>query len=82
MCAADYESYDLFLCMDRFNVRNALRIFGSDPKRKVGLLLDYAHGGEVDDPWYSGRFDVAYRDILQGCEGLLKCCIEECADEV
>ena len=36
----DYESYDLFLCMDRFNLRNALRIFGSDPENKLGLLLD------------------------------------------
>jgi protein-tyrosine phosphatase len=28
--------------------------------------------GDVADPWYSGRFDVAYKDILEGCTALLK----------
>lgn len=78
----DYENYDLFLCMDRNNLRNALRIFGSDPEGKLGLLLDYAQGGEVSDPWYTRRFDVAYADILKGCKELLKSCIEEMCDEV
>ncbi len=68
---SDYEAYDLFLCMDGKNLRNALRIFGSDPKGKVRRLLDYAGGGDVADPWYSDRFDVAYADILRGCEALL-----------
>ena len=69
---SDYGEYDLFLCMDSNNLRNALRIFGSDPEGKVRKLLDYAGGGDVADPWYSDRFDVAYADILRGCEGLLK----------
>lgn len=68
----EYGSYDLFLCMDRTNLRNALRIFGGDPQGKVRLLLDYADGGEVSDPWYTRRFDVAYADILRGCEALLR----------
>ena len=62
---SDYGEYDLFLCMDSNNLRNALRIFGSDPEGKVRKLLDYAGGGDVADPWYSDRFDIAYRDIFQ-----------------
>ncbi len=68
---SDYEKYDLFLCMDSYNLRNVHRIFGSDPQGKVRKLLDYAGGGDVADPWYSDRFDVAYNDILRGCKALL-----------
>lgn len=70
---SDYDKYDLFLGMDDGNIRNMLRIFGGDPKNKVGKLTDYTdRGGEIADPWYSGRFDVAYRDIFDGCAALLK----------
>ena len=31
-----------------------------------------AYSREVDDPWYSGDFDAAWRDIYAGCEGLLE----------
>ncbi len=69
---SDYEKYDLFIGMDRANLRNMLRIFGGDPKGKVHKLLDYTErGGDVADPWYSERFDVAYRDIFDGCSALL-----------
>ena len=26
---------------------------------------------DVADPWYTGDFDATYRDVLEGCEGLL-----------
>ncbi len=69
--AADAESYDLFLCMDGANVRNAKRILGESASHKVKKLLDHSGGGDVADPWYSDRFDIAYADIYQGCEALL-----------
>lgn len=70
---SDYASYDLFVCMDSNNVRNALRIFGSDPENKVCKMMDFtARKGDVADPWYSGRFDVAYNDIYDGCTGLFE----------
>ena len=69
---SDYDKYDLFVCMDGNNVRNALRIFGSDPEGKIYKLMDYtSRGGDVADPWYSDRFDIAYNDIYEGCEALL-----------
>ena len=68
----DYEKYDYFVGMDNANIRNMKRIFGGDPKNKISRLMDYtAHGTDVADPWYSGRFDTAYRDIYDGCAGLL-----------
>ena len=27
---------------------------------------------EVADPWYTGDFDATYRDVLEGCQGLLE----------
>ena len=69
---SDYDKYDLFVCMDGNNVRNALRIFGSDREGKIHKLMDYtSRGGDVADPWYSDRFDIAYNDIYEGCEALL-----------
>ncbi len=71
---ADYEKYDLIICMDSANVRNALRILGSDPEGKVRTLLEFAGrpGEEVADPWYTGDFEATWKDVLAGCEGLLK----------
>ena len=70
---SDYDAYDLLVVMDGNNLRNALRILGSDPQNKLRKLMDYTpRGGDVADPWYTDRFDIAYRDILDGCTGLLK----------
>lgn len=70
---SDYEKYDLFIGMDSANVRNMYRIFGGDKDNKIRKLMDYTkRGGDVADPWYSDRFDVAYRDIYEGCVCLLE----------
>ena len=70
---SDYDKYDLLIVMDGNNLRNALRILGSDPQNKLRKLMDYTpRGGDVADPWYTDRFDIAYRDILDGCTALLK----------
>ena len=69
----DYSKYDLFIGMDSANIRNMHRIFGGDPDGKIHKLMDYtARPGDVADPWYSDRFDIAYRDIYEGCEGLMR----------
>ena len=64
----DYDRYDVFYCMDSANVRNAMRIFGSDPENKVKKLLGFK---DVADPWYSDRFDIAYNDIYTGCLAII-----------
>jgi protein-tyrosine phosphatase len=70
---ADYEKYDLLITMDSMNVRNLMRIIGSDPYLKVKKLMDYtARGGDVADPWFTGEFDITYRDIYDGCKALLE----------
>ena len=71
----DYTDYDLIIPMDRQNFRNIYRIIGDDPQGKVRLLLDFTtRPGDIADPWYTGDFDATYRDILEGCQGLLTYC--------
>ena len=69
----DYENYDYFIGMDSANTRNMHIILGGDPQGKISKLMDFTKkGGDVADPWYSERFDIAYRDILEGCTALLE----------
>lgn len=69
----DYEDYDLLICMDSMNVRNALRILGGDPEGKLHKLKEYlGSADDVADPWYSDRFDIAYDEIDAGCRALLE----------
>ena len=70
----DYNRYDLIIGMDGANMRSMLRSFGGDPAGKLSTLLDHAGrpGESVADPWYSGDFDAAWRDVYDGCAGLLK----------
>lgn len=69
---SDYGKYDLLVCMDQSNFRNALRMLGGDPEGKVKKLMAYTDRPfDVADPWYTGDFEVTYRDILAGCLGLL-----------
>ena len=64
----DYDKYDMFIGMDRANIRNMHRIFGGDPDGKIHLLMDFtSRTGEVADPWYTGGFERAYLDIYEGC---------------
>ena len=68
----DYRKYDYLIGMDSWNVKNILRIVGSDPEHKVYRLLDFTdHPRDIADPWYTGDFDATYRDIREGLEALL-----------
>ncbi|MBQ9672094.1 MAG: low molecular weight phosphotyrosine protein phosphatase [Prevotella sp.] len=72
MTRADYDRFDLIIGMDQWNIRNINRIAGGDPDGKVHLLMDFTRRpGEVADPWYTGNFEATWRDVLEGCEGLL-----------
>jgi len=69
----DYDRYDLLIGMDSANIRNMHRMLGGDPEGKIRKLMEYTErGGDVADPWYSERFDIAWRDIYDGCRGLMQ----------
>lgn len=70
---SDYDKYDLFVGMDNMNIRNMYRILDNDSEGKICKLMDFTdRGGDVADPWYSRNFEAAYRDIYDGCQGLIE----------
>ncbi|MBQ9262645.1 MAG: low molecular weight phosphotyrosine protein phosphatase [Clostridia bacterium] len=72
MNRADYDAYDLLLGMESRNVARMKQICGGDPENKIRRLLDHApQPRDIDDPWYTGDFDTACRDITEGCQILL-----------
>lgn len=73
MTRSDYDRFDLLIGMDEWNIRNMNRICGGDAEGKIHMLLDYTdRPGDVADPWYTGNFDATWRDVLEGCEGILE----------
>lgn len=70
---ADYDSYDLILCMENYHVDAVKRICGGDPDGKVMRLLDVTdRPGTIADPWFTDDFDTAYDQIKFGCEAVLR----------
>jgi len=69
---ADYDRFDLIICMDRMNLRWLRYIIPDDPHNKVHLMMSYAGTDrDVADPWYTGDFETTYRDINTACESFL-----------
>ncbi len=72
----DYDRFDLILCMETYNIRNLRYVLGGGlvdqdaalPQPKIRRLLNR----DVADPWYTGDFETAYRDICEGCKRLLE----------
>lgn len=69
---SDYRRFDRIICMDRSNLRLISRIIPEDPEGKIRLLMSYAGTNrDVADPWFTGDFERAFQDILEGCEAML-----------
>ena len=68
MTRADYEQYDLLLGMENRNLNSMRRICDGDPQGKIHLLLEHSpRPRDIADPWYTGDFDIACDDIVEGC---------------
>ena len=64
--------------MDSNNIRNILRMIGTDEEHKVFRLLDITeHPRDIADPWYTGDFDQTYKDVYLGCNKLLDYILEK-----
>lgn len=69
---ADYDTYDLLIGMDTANIRNMMRKYKNDPKGKIYSLMEFtSRPGSVADPWYTGDFEATWRDVSEGCAGVL-----------
>lgn len=73
----DAQEATILICMDSNNVFNLKRIINSENHSKITLLLNYAHiDRDIADPWYTGNFDITFKDILLGCQFLLEDCLK------
>lgn len=78
MTRADYDGYDYLIGMDEWNIRNIKRITGGDPERKIFKMMSFAGSSrDVADPWYTGDFEATWKDVTEGCQGLLQYILEE-----
>ncbi len=64
----DYLHFDCIYIMDERNRQNILRLLGGDPDGKIKKLLP---DRDVEDPYYSDRYDLVMRDIEDGCRRIL-----------
>lgn len=74
---SDYVDFDYIVGMDSRNLEYIRWTAPADPVCEMSLLLDHAGGGEVADPYYTGDFGRAHRDISRGCRGLLDHILDE-----
>ena len=77
---SDLSYYDYIIAMEDYNIKNLQWMFGDSDK--YSLLLDYTNTpGNISDPWYSGDFETAYKEIKLGCTSLLDK-IKQLTDEI
>ena len=70
---SDLKKYNKIIVMDRSNLRMLKRMFGEKNTGNVELLMRFAGiDRDVEDPWYTGDFEQAYRDIYTGCGALMR----------
>ena len=78
---ADYDYYDYIIAMEQYNLRNMRYIFPADTENKIHLMLDFTDNPrDVSDPWYTGRYEEAFRDITEGCRALLEKTVQNLSD--
>jgi protein-tyrosine phosphatase len=78
MTVSDYHEYDYINAMDQWNILNINKIIEKDSKSKIKRLLAYTNKDrDIADPWYTGDFEQTYKDVYEGCKGLLYLICEE-----
>lgn len=67
----DYNLYDYIIVMEERNRKDIIKIIGPDLDNKIHLLMEYTDNiKDISDPWYTGDFNTAYKEIYNGCLGL------------
>ena len=56
--------------MDDNNLRNLIRQYG--PSDKYVLISKYYDNEQIEDPWYTDRFEYVYQKIFKSVEEIVK----------
>ena len=84
----EFDGHDYVIAMENYNLTVLSTIVGLDKvndENKVHLLLEFEgdepigrkQARDLIDPWYTGDFEIAYQNLLKGCNGLLKFLLKE-----
>lgn len=72
LSSRDGGNFDLFVCMDESNLRNARRILGRENADKCVKLKSYlGSSADVADPWYTRDFEGCYREISEALDAMI-----------
>ena len=76
VAADDFETFDLIVAMDRYNLDCLSEMCPKEHDHKLRLMLDFAEGiseSEVPDPYYGGPdgFEAVLNLLENACLGLI-----------
>ena len=66
----EFDNADYIFYMDSNNLYYLQRLFG--PSNKFHLITEYLDNIEIEDPWYTDRFEYVYQRIKKAVESILK----------
>ena len=70
----EFDTADYIIGMDNYNLvlLKRLIVIRPEDKKKIFKLLDFTdEKRDIADPYYTGKFDVAYDDLDKGIKGLI-----------
>ena len=67
---SEFESADYIFYMDKNNLYYLQRLFG--PSDKYHLITEYLDNIEIEDPWYTDRFEFVYQRIKKAVKSIIK----------
>ena len=67
----EYENADYIFYMDRSNYRYLESMFLLDTKKVLHIATFYS-GLDIEDPWYTGRFEMVYSEIDECVKSIIE----------
>ena len=71
----EFNNADYIFYMDSNNLYYLRRLFGDS--NKFHLISEFDDNQEVEDPWYTGRFELVYNQIKRYVETIYKKVVSE-----
>ena len=70
MSMSEFNDADYIFYMDNNNLYYLKRLFGES--EKYHLITEYLDNQEIEDPWYTNRFEFVYQRIMRAVEAIFK----------
>ena len=67
---SEFETSDYIFYMDDTNLYYLKRLFGESDK--YHLITEYLDNSEIEDPWYTNRYEFVYQRIKKAVEAIFR----------